>query len=367
MYRFLLSPRWVALQVLALVLVVVFVVLGFWQLGRFGVPRAAGDATPVPLAEVVAPGAERAVQEDAADRLVTVSGRYLPGEQVLVAGRVRDGVLGYHVVTPVLSLEGAALLVDRGWVAEPAAAAPAPAAEVTLTGFLREAETAADSGPTTTAGPPAGQVLFIGEGLIDRLPEPAYRGYLQLTEQQPPAGTAPAPLATDAGQGRDGGVGPGVNLGYAAQWWAFAAAVVFFLVRAARLEVADRRTNAQARDVQEANDAKEANDAQARSAGSVRPGGQPLPAHDLALGDKGHEGDRAGEQDQDRAPDRPAAAAGQVDRDDQVDEVDPAVHGRDDLQRPLHVREVVQRHGDQHQGDQEHAGREGKDAEAGQR
>jgi cytochrome oxidase assembly protein ShyY1 len=360
-YRFLLSPRWVALQVLALVLVVAFVVLGFWQLGRFGVQRTAGDAAPAPLTEVVAPGPESAVPEDAADRLVTVSGRYLPGEQVLVAGRVRDGVLGYHVVTPVLSSEGATLLVDRGWVAEPAAAAPAPAAGVTLTGFLREAETAADSGPITSAGPPAGQVLFIGERLIDRLPQPAYRGYLQLTEQQPPAGTAPAPLATDAGQGRHGGVGPGVNLGYAAQWWAFAAAVVFFLVRAARLEVADRRTSERTRDP------KDAKDVQPRSAGSVRRGEQPLPAHDLALGDKGHEGDRAGEQDQDRAPDRPAAAAGQVDRDDQVDEVDPAVHGRDDLQRPLHVREVVQRHGDQHQGDQEHAGREGEDAEAGQR
>ena len=35
MYRFLLTPRWLALHVLVLVLIPAFVLLGRWQFGRF--------------------------------------------------------------------------------------------------------------------------------------------------------------------------------------------------------------------------------------------------------------------------------------------------------------------------------------------
>ena len=45
-YRFLLAPRWIALMLVGLVLVVLFTIAGFWQLGKFQspAPGAAPDA-----------------------------------------------------------------------------------------------------------------------------------------------------------------------------------------------------------------------------------------------------------------------------------------------------------------------------------
>jgi surfeit locus 1 family protein len=51
-------------------------------------------------------------------RRVTARGRFEPAHAVLIDNRVRGGVAGYHVVTP-LALEGGNryVLINRGWVA----------------------------------------------------------------------------------------------------------------------------------------------------------------------------------------------------------------------------------------------------------
>ena len=53
MYRFLLAPRWIALMLVGVVLVVLFTIAGFWQLGKFQspAPGAAPDAVSTAAAD----------------------------------------------------------------------------------------------------------------------------------------------------------------------------------------------------------------------------------------------------------------------------------------------------------------------------
>ena len=50
-------------------------------------------------------------------RLVTASGTYLTDETVIVRYRTREGASGVDVVVPLVTADGATLLVDRGWLA----------------------------------------------------------------------------------------------------------------------------------------------------------------------------------------------------------------------------------------------------------
>jgi cytochrome oxidase assembly protein ShyY1 len=117
--------------------------LGVWQLergqekARLLVQAAAVQAQP-PL------DLGRAGSVDLIDdhRPVTVQGVFLGERQGLLDNQVRDGQVGYDVLTP-LRVEGLTevLLVDRGWLARGARRSdvPAwqtPAGEVTLIGYL---------------------------------------------------------------------------------------------------------------------------------------------------------------------------------------------------------------------------------------
>ncbi len=102
---------------LALCVLPVTVVLGFWQLHRaadkralLAVHAAREAAAPVPFADVKA----------AADNhyLRVVAAGELDNERFfLVDNRVRNGRPGYEVVSPLRTDEGRWLLVNRGWIA----------------------------------------------------------------------------------------------------------------------------------------------------------------------------------------------------------------------------------------------------------
>lgn len=93
--------------------VVLFVVLGNWQLGRAAEKRAldedfsrAGPALPLPPASIAVPRYQR----------VTASGSYDTDHQFLLDNMSESGRAGVRVLTPLLLSDGNALLVDRGWV-----------------------------------------------------------------------------------------------------------------------------------------------------------------------------------------------------------------------------------------------------------
>ncbi|MFD9943254.1 SURF1 family protein [Nonomuraea sp. NPDC059023] len=248
MYRFLLTPRWVALHIVVLLVIPAFVFLGRWQFGRFEERSANSDrvtanitAAPVPLGSLTRPG--RAVSEDDRYRLVTASGTYDQAHALVVRRRPQEGRPGYFVLTPLVTGDGQAVLVNRGWVkagasadAPPEVPAP-PAGQVNVTGRLRLTETEETSGIKERGGLPAGQVLLINPGKIGAaLPYRLVDGYVELTEQQPTAAAAPEPVPAP-----DVGSGGGLNLAYGVQWWLFIGLAIGGWILLIRREVADRK------------------------------------------------------------------------------------------------------------------------------
>ena len=101
MLRLAFTPKWIGGFVLVLVLATTFVFLSMWQVDRAqhknDVHTSAFANDKTPLNEVVSAQVPMASRE--ADRLVEVSGSYVPEATVLVEGRHQGGQRGYWVVT----------------------------------------------------------------------------------------------------------------------------------------------------------------------------------------------------------------------------------------------------------------------------
>ncbi|NUW44639.1 SURF1 family cytochrome oxidase biogenesis protein [Nonomuraea rhodomycinica] len=248
MYRFLLTPRWVALHVVVLLVIPAFVFLGRWQFGRFEERSANShdvtanlEAAPVPLESLAGQG----VKEADRFRTVTATGTYDPAHALVVRRRPQDGRPGFYVLTPLKLADGRAVIVNRGWVkvgptadTPPDVPAP-PGGQVTVTGRLRLGETEESSGIKERPGLPPGQVLLIDPAAIGkRLPYRLLDGYVELTRQQPATDPAPAPVPEP-----DVGSGGGLNFAYGVQWWLFIGVAVGGWILLIRREVADRRNS----------------------------------------------------------------------------------------------------------------------------
>jgi cytochrome oxidase assembly protein ShyY1 len=242
MLRAAVRPRMLALLVLMLAAAAVCARLGVWQLERAHV-RAQGDEpvaareTTVPLGDVLQP--QTSFRGDLVDRRVAVSGTYEADGQLLVSGRVVDGLPVYLILTPLRVTAGdatggsgrAVLPVVRGWVTSPddAATLVAPVGEVAVTGYLQasEASGALDADAGTTDALSSAQLVNLWGG-------PIYAGYLALADSDPaqPAGLTPLPAPVpDDGDGWDLR-----NLGYAGQWWIFGLFALGLWVRLVRDE-----------------------------------------------------------------------------------------------------------------------------------
>lgn len=230
----------------ALVVVVVpsFVMLGFWQLGRWEERAAAAEqqeaninAAPVPVEKLSGVGED--VDPDDRWRRVTVTGSYDAGNELLVRNRDGSRGVGLHVLTPLVTDDGTGVLVNRGWIEQPPTATsrpdvPPPAeGEVTVTGRIQFSETEENTGIRDRGGLPEGQIMLVDvDELGTDLPYPLYGGYVELTEEDPPSDPAPEPAAppeTDIG----------MSLSYAVQWWVFAVIAVGGWVFLVRREVRD--------------------------------------------------------------------------------------------------------------------------------
>ncbi|MEU8246401.1 SURF1 family protein [Nonomuraea sp. NPDC048916] len=246
MYRFLLTPRWIALHIVVLLVIPAFVFLGQWQFGRFEERSANSDrvtanlsAPPVPVESL----AGQEIDQDDRYRTVTASGTYDPAHGLLVRRRPQEGRPGYFVLTPLTLADGRAVLVNRGWVKAGATAdsppevPPPPTGQVNVTGRLRLSETEKSSGLRDRPGLPAGQVLLINSDAIGQgLPYRLLDGYVELTGQQPEVASAPEPVPAP-----DVGSGGGLNLAYGVQWWLFIGVAIGGWLLLIRREVADRK------------------------------------------------------------------------------------------------------------------------------
>jgi cytochrome oxidase assembly protein ShyY1 len=225
-WRTALSPRWLGLLAIALVLAAVMSTLGVWQLDVYHSKTAKATAAraaqpPVPIGSLMS--IDEGLQAKAVGRQVSITGRWAPAaDQLYVADRVNDGRTGFWVITPLLVDSGTAVAVIRGWV--PSASAPdaaAPSGPVKVVGTVISSE-ADDASGAATSGSRVLPSLRIPTivGMVDyRL----YDAFVVLSSSTPDAATsalvAPPPPPTDHAGLR--------NIAYAVQWWIFAAFALF--------------------------------------------------------------------------------------------------------------------------------------------
>ncbi len=224
--RFLLSRRWILFFVAVVALAYLAFRLGEWQFHRLQDREQSNAiiernlaADPVPAQSVLAVDEPVSAQEEW--RHVTVKGDYADEQTVVVRYQTRDGKSGVDVVTPLVTAEGPALLVNRGWMATGNVGStrpevpPAPAGEVTVSGWVR-----ADATGDSTAVEDASTRAISSRAIGAALPFPVYGGFVELDEETP----APAqPL--EKVEMPDLGNGP--HFFYGIQWWFFAALALF--------------------------------------------------------------------------------------------------------------------------------------------
>ena len=158
-----------ALPLLVVTATLVLLGLGTWQVQRLAwkegliAAREEGlSKPPAPLPTSFA-GAGDAQAFDF--RKVTVTGVFRHDLEQLFGAKARGGVLGHHVLTPLVRADGPAILVDRGWVpadkAHPASRPKGqPDGEVTVAGIARYR--AADRpGPFTPDNDPEAGVVSL--------------------------------------------------------------------------------------------------------------------------------------------------------------------------------------------------------------
>jgi cytochrome oxidase assembly protein ShyY1 len=235
-YRFLLSARWLGLAALTVAVVGLMILAGRWQLDRYherSVTNARIDAarttSPTPLREVLpAPPGTAGVAGPPAPAAaewarVGLTGRYDRQREILARGRTVGGQVGFEVLTPLVLVDGAAVLVDRGWTPAAAGGAaarpavpPAPDGEVTISGRVARSESR--TGPLQRVdGRVEVRRIAMGQ-LAAELPYPVFGSYVLLDSEQPGGGglTAVPSRRENAWQ----------NAGYVVQWWLFAALTV---------------------------------------------------------------------------------------------------------------------------------------------
>lgn len=213
--------RRIGLVVIAVIVAVVCVRLGFWQLDRLHGRRAVNALL---VAKESAPPVDIASATGAANLAyahVTATGTYDPAHEVVLSGRTFQDQPGNHVLTPLVLADGSAILVDRGWVPldvdtpPVGGAAAAPSGTVTVTGLALPPD--AVSNPTPSPAPSIVTRIDVG---IAGLPYPLAPVYVLLATQDPPqAGGLPAAVPPPVPD-------EGPHMSYALQWFSFAAIAV---------------------------------------------------------------------------------------------------------------------------------------------
>jgi len=210
-----------------------FVFLGMWQLSRAAEKNALLAASRTALAMPDATLAEALRTDPVQYRVVRVRGHYLPQRQFLLDNSIRNGRVGYEVLTFLAAAGAGPVLVNRGWVP----ASPdrrilpdivTPSGDLTLEASIRlpGGKSLPVFGPWMENGyswPRRIQSLDIGRMEEQAGMRSAFSGWLHLAPDQP-GSLAYRPVIPRLDSER--------HEAYALQWFTFAAvALVLFVVR----------------------------------------------------------------------------------------------------------------------------------------
>ncbi len=225
--RFLFTRRWVLFALVVGALAYLAVLLGQWQFHRLDDRREENalvgrnlDRPPAPIDSVLRAG--EPVDDQDEWRRVVAHGTWDDEHTIVLKYQTRDGGAGVDVVTPLVTEDGTAVLVDRGWLA------------TENSGGSRPETPATTDGPVTVigwvrvdAGGGAAEVHDLATRAVSSteaakvLPYPLYGGFLDLQTESPAPDTelAAVELPDDTSEGP--------HFFYGLQWWFFGALALF--------------------------------------------------------------------------------------------------------------------------------------------
>jgi cytochrome oxidase assembly protein ShyY1 len=231
--------RWALLIVFVIVLGVVFVNMGRWQLDRLA-QRKDRNATTIANEQKPVQPYEQVFTHPITDadqwQRVEARGTFDADHQFIVRYRSNGDAEGYEVVTPLRTATGA-VLVDRGFIALargtriPSVAPPPPAGEVTVVGHVRRDE----QGRRAAITPVDNQMRLINSGAIaSTLPYPISSGYISLLTVEPEQQGGFQPIRLPE-------LSEGPHFWYAVQWFMFTAIAIAGIVVFVRGDLRARR------------------------------------------------------------------------------------------------------------------------------
>ena len=246
--RTLWSAKWIVSHCFVIVMVVVMLNLGFWQLRRLDDRRADNDAVraahsaPAVAIEDLLDAADDAADttaepDDAAGPVdhtpVIASGTYQDELTFVVANRSYDSRPGYWLATPLRLADERLVVVARGWVPRTWVAGDDERRvdtpeRVQLSG---RAFASLDGGRVGSDVNGLAVVNRVDLAAVERAIGADVAGiWVQLAEQSPAAGQLPIPVPPES-------LDDGPHLAYAFQWFFFSAGavVVYALILRSRL------------------------------------------------------------------------------------------------------------------------------------
>ena len=223
------SRGWLPTTLLVVAAAAVCVRLGIWQLDRLEQRRAFNreyaTARKLPVLDLSRPGAlDTATMEWRGAR---AAGIYDAERQVAIRNQYLDGQYGYHLLTPLVLSPDRVVLVDRGWI--PADGNDSPndwrkyddLGEVVVVGQLRRGASKPVVGgvPDTVRSAPDQPLAFWNNLDLERIAAQLPYGILPLFLQPVADGDPEPPIPSQP----EVELTEGPHLGYAAQWFSFAA------------------------------------------------------------------------------------------------------------------------------------------------
>lgn len=232
--------RWLLLAVFVVALGFTFVSLGNWQLDRLDQRRdrnanvvAHEQAKTIPFEQAF----RNTITESDQWQRVEVTGTFVADKQLQVRYRSLGEETGWELLTPLQTVSGQTVLVDRGFIARPPAEdfpkiyPEPPSGEVKLIGYVRRNEQGKPNATTVTQNTVR---LINSEAIEPWLGRPLVNGYISALTVEPkqPGNLKPiTPPPLDEGP----------HLSYALQWFAFAAIAGFGLVVLIRNDIRDAK------------------------------------------------------------------------------------------------------------------------------
>ena len=235
-FRRMLSREWVLTTIIVIFGVALCIRLGIWQLDRLEQRRSFNSHVEAMWAAsriVLSEEKSKLPLEEMEYRSISATGVYDYDNQVALRNQYLENQYGYHLITPLIIGEGIAVLVDRGWIPAEGNDHPVDWQEyqsdqetVRVSGIIRLGQEEPDVGgrPDPTLLPGQNRLDFWNNvnlvRIADQVPYELESIYIQLDlvddKAEPPIPVQPQLELTE-----------GPHLGYAGQWFTFAALLFF--------------------------------------------------------------------------------------------------------------------------------------------